>query len=70
MSQFTVTPDRHGMSIVDATSNETVIYQGRRMTALEQEEAALLVQSLEKADPDEWSTNPNDVDLDLNPPSN
>lgn len=70
MSQFTVTPDRHGMSIVDATSNETVIYQGRRMTALEEEEAALLVQSLEKADPDEWSTNPNDVDLDLNPPSN
>lgn len=67
MGQFTVTPDRHGMSIVDATSNETVIYQGRRMTALEEEEAALLVQSLEKADPTEWSTNPNDVDLDLNP---
>jgi len=69
MSQFTVTPDRHGVSIVDATSKETIIYQGRRLTALEEEEAALLVRSLEKADPAEWTTNTNAVDLDLNPPS-
>ena len=69
MSQFTVTPDQHGVSIVDALSNETIIYQGRRLTALQEEEAALLVNSLEKADPTEWSTNPNDVDLDLNPAS-
>ena len=46
MSQFTVTPDQHGVSIVDAVSNETIIYQGRRLTALQQEEAALLVDSL------------------------
>lgn len=70
MSQFAVTPDRHGLQIVDTASNQTVIYQGRRMTALEEEEAALLVRSLENADPNEWSTNPKDVDLDLNPASN
>jgi hypothetical protein len=69
MSQFTTTQDEHGTSIVEAASQQTVIYQGRPMKALEEGEAEALVQSLEDADPAEWSTDPATVDIDLTLPS-
>jgi len=63
MARFNVVEDgADTASIVEAESNDVVVYQGRALRELPVEQAALMIEALEKADAADWSTNLADAD--------